>query len=137
MTMMKLFSVVVALAFALSVAVAASAGSTAGPVKTVLRAQATVSGGSGGPENQAKPARKTTARKASKRRQVTGTVVAVDEAAGTLTVKGRRGPVTLKAGDKVKLEGIKIGDRVLSMYSGGTAFRVKKVSERKTAGGRR
>lgn len=63
-----------------------------------------------------------------KLRRVTGTVEAVDAAAGTLTVKGRRGRVTLNARDGSQLVGLKAGDRVLVKYSGKTANRVDKVN---------
>src|SRR3970282_2527964 len=65
--------------------------------------------------------------------QITGTVEAVDAAAGTITVKGKKETVDLKAGEKVKLEGIGVGDKVLVTYSDGKASSVKKVTAKKAA----
>ena len=56
---------------------------------------------------------------------VTGTIEALDAAAGTFTVKGKKGNVDLKAGEKVKLAGFKVGDKVVVKYAGGTASSVK------------
>jgi len=56
---------------------------------------------------------------------VTGTIEALDAAAGTFTVNGKKGNVDLKAGKKVKLGGFKVGDKVVVKYAGGTASSVK------------
>lgn len=133
--MKKLLSVGVALAFAVSLATVTSAGKMAGPAKSVEQAQAP--GKSTGAVRHAEPAKKAVVGKKAKRRQITGVVKAIDENAGTLTVQGRKGSVSLKAGEKVKLEGIMVGDRVLSKYSGGTASSVKKIAASKTAGGKK
>ena len=135
--MKKLFSVGVAMAFAVSLLTVASAARMAGPAKSVEQAQAAAPGKSAVKVKQAEPAKKAVAGKAAKRRRITGVVKAIDENAGTLTVQGRKGSVSLKAGEKVKLEGIMVGDRVLSMYSGGTASSVKKVAASKAAGGKK
>lgn len=66
-----------------------------------------------------------------KPRIITGTVEAVDVAAGTLSVKGKIETVSLKAGEKVKLEDIKIGDKVTATYTEGVASKV--VAARKAA----
>lgn len=71
--------------------------------------------------------------KAPKAKQLTGTVEAVDAAAGTLAVKGKADSVRLRAGDKVGLDGIAVGDKVLVRYSGETVSSVRKVAARKTA----
>lgn len=133
--MKKLLSVGVALAFVVSLATVASAGRMAGPAKSVEQAQAP--GKSAGPVKQSGSAKKAVAGKGAKRRQITGVVKAIDENAGTLTVQGRRGSVSLKVGEKVKLEGIMVGDRVLSMYSGGTASSVRKITAGKVAAGKK
>lgn len=65
--------------------------------------------------------------------RLAGTIQAIDAAAGTLTVKGKKDSVGLKAGEKVKLEGIAVGDKVLVTYSGDSASSVKKVTARKRA----
>ena len=58
---------------------------------------------------------------------VTGTIEALDAAAGTFTVKGKKGNVDLKAGEKVKLGDFKVGDKVVVKYADGTASSVKAV----------
>lgn len=73
------------------------------------------------------------AAKASRARQLTGRVEAVDAAAGTITVKGRRGAIRLTAGKKVTLDGVAPGDRVFVRYTGDIVSRVRKVSARKAA----
>ena len=57
----------------------------------------------------------------------TGSVEAVDAAAGTFTVKGKKGNVALKSGEKVKLGDVKAGDKVVVKYADGTASSVKVV----------
>jgi len=135
--MKKLFSVGIAMVFAVSLTTVASAGWMAGPAKSAEQAQVAVSGKSARAGTQAEPVRKAVARKGAKRRQITGIVKAIDENAGTLTVKGRKGSVSLKADEKVKLEGIVVGDRVLTMYSGGTASSVRKIAAGKAAAGKK
>lgn len=71
--------------------------------------------------------------KSSKSHQLTGTVREVDAAAGTLTVQGRRRSVRLKAGEKVPLDRISAGDRVLVKYSGDIVSSVRKVPEKAAA----
>ena len=68
--------------------------------------------------------------KAQKVHQLTGFVEAVDAAAGTFTVKGRRISVSLRAGDKVSLETIAVGEKVYVRYADGTALSVKIVHAR-------
>ncbi len=135
--MKKLFSVGIAMVFAVSLTTVASAGWMAGPAKSVEQAQVAVAGKSARSGTQAEPARKAVAGKGAKRRQITGIVKAIDENAGTLTVKGRKGSVSLKAGEKVKLDGIMVGDKVLTMYSGGTASSVRKIATGKVAAGKK
>ncbi len=58
---------------------------------------------------------------------LTGTIETLDAAAGTFSVKGRKGNVDLKAGEKVKLGDFKIGDKVVVKHADGTASSVKVV----------
>jgi len=135
--MKELFSVGMAMVFAVSLATVASAGSMAGPVKSAEQAQVAGSAKSARPGTQADPVRKAVTGKGAKKRQITGIVKAIDEGAGTLTVKGRKGSVSLKAAEKVNLEGIVVGDRVLTKYSGGTASSVRKVAAGKASAGKK
>ena len=59
--------------------------------------------------------------------KVSGTIEALDVAAGTFTVKGKKGNVDLRAGEKVKLDTFKVGDKVYVKYADGTASSVKGV----------
>lgn len=135
--MKKLFPVGVAMVFAVSLVTAASVGWTAGHVKSVEQAQAAAPGKSARPGKQAEPAGKTVPGKSAKRRQITGIVKAIDENAGTLTVQGRKGSVSLKSGEKMELGGIEVGDRVLTKYSGDTALSVRKIGKGNVAAGRK
>lgn len=120
--MRKLVAVFMAFAFVLSLAaVAAAEEKKAEPMKAPSSA----------PAKAADPAKKAEAKKAPKAHQLTGTVEAVDAAAGTLTVKGKKDSVSLKAGEKVALDKIAVGDKVLVKYSGDTASSVKKVPAKK------
>ena len=65
--------------------------------------------------------------KKAKGQKVSGTIEALDVAAGTFTVKGKKGNVDLKAGEKVKLDSFKVGDKVYVKYADGTASSVKGV----------
>lgn len=59
----------------------------------------------------------------------TGTIEALDPAAGTLTVRNRkRGPMTFKAEGKARkdVEGLKVGDKVVVRHSDGTALSIVK-----------
>lgn len=129
--MRKLLSVFVAMAFVLSLAAVATAevkkaepAEPAAPAAPAKPAE---------PMKAAEPAKKPAAKKAAKAMQLTGTVEAIDAAAGTLTVKGKKDSVSLKAGEKVRLEGIAVGDKVLVKYSGDSASSVKKVTAKKAA----
>jgi NAD-dependent DNA ligase len=48
-------------------------------------------------------------------------------------VKGKKESIDLKAGEKVKLEGIAVGDKVLVSHKGDIASSVKKVTAKKAA----
>ena len=114
--MKKIFTVMMAVAFAFSVAgFALAAEKAAAPAAS--------------PAAEKAPA----AKKASKPKTVlvTGTIEALDAAAGTFAVKGKKGNVDLKAGEKVKLGGFKVGDKVVVKYADGTASSVKAVKAAK------
>jgi len=120
--MKKLLSVIVAVAFALSLAavVVAAEKPAAAPAAAPAKAE---------------PAKAEPVKKAAKVRshRVTGTIESLDAAAGTFSVKGKKGLVDLKAGEKVKLADFAVGDKVLVKYSEGSASSVKKVTEKKKA----
>jgi hypothetical protein len=121
--MKKIFTVVMAVAFAFSVAgiaVAADNAAKAAEKSAVSAEKSAVSA-----EKSAKEAKKSV--KAAKGQKVTGTIEALDMAAGTFTVKGKKGNVDLKAGEKVKLDSFKVGDKVYVKYADGTASSVKGV----------
>lgn len=119
----KLLSVLVALTFVLSLGTVTMAQSKAEPAKPAEAAK------------PAEPARKAETKK-DKSHQLTGIVEAVDDAAGTLTVKGKKMSVSLKAGDKVDLSKIEVGEKVLVQYRGDTAYSLKKVTARKASTGK-
>lgn len=126
--MKKLFSAFVAMTFALSLAAVAPAETKARFAGKSIEA---VSAKSAESAKLAVPAKKKVARKGPKAHQITGTVTAIDADAGTLTVRGRKGTVGLKAGAKVKLGAVKKGDKVLVKYAGDTASSVKRVTAKK------
>ena len=116
--MKKIFTVVMAVAFAFSVAgFAVAADNAAKPAKAA--------------EKSATAAEKSA--KKAKGQKVSGTIEALDAAAGTFTVKGKKGNVDLKAGEKVKLDSFKVGDKVDVKYADGTASSVKAVKAAKAA----
>lgn len=112
--MKKIFTVLMAVAFAFSVAgFAVAAEKSAAPAAEKA------------PAPEKAPVEKKAVK--AKAHLVTGTVEAVDAAAGTITVKGKKGSVDLKAGEKVKLGDFKAGDKVVVKYADGTASSVKAV----------
>jgi hypothetical protein len=117
--MKKIFTVVMAVAFAFSVAGFALAADNAAPAKK----EAAPAAAPMAEKKAAKP----------KAQKVTGTIETLDAAAGTLTVKGKKGNVDLKAGEKVKLGDLKVGDKVVVNYADGTASSVKAVKAKKAA----
>ena len=120
--MKKIFTVLMAVAFVFSVAgFAVAADKMAAPAAAPAAEKAPAMA----PAAEKAPA----AKKASKPKaqQVTGTIEAVDAAAGTFTVKGKKGNVDLKAGEKVKLDSFKVGDKVVVKYADGSASSVKAV----------
>lgn len=115
--MKKIFAVVMAVAFAFSVAGFAVAAEKAAPAAEKAA-----------PAAEKAPVAKKAAK--PKAQQVTGTIEALDAAAGTFTVKGKKGNVDLKAGE-TKLGDLKVGDKVLVKYADGTATSVKAVKAKK------
>ncbi len=127
--MKRFFALFVAVAFALSLAVVAVAAE-----KAAAPAKAEPAKKEAAPA-KAEPAKKEAVKK-PKAKVVTGTVEAVDAAAGTFSVKGKKETVALKAGEKVKLDGFKVGDKVTATYSEDVASKVvaaKKAAPKKAA----
>jgi len=118
--MKKTFSVMMAVAFAFSVAGFAIAAEMPAPKPT----QAPT-----GAQPPQAPAAEHATPVASK---VTGTIETIDAAAGTFSVKSKKGTVALKASEKVKLGDFKVGDKVDVKYLGDTASSVKHVKSSKS-----
>ncbi|HEX7523603.1 MAG TPA: hypothetical protein VF357_05340 [Candidatus Deferrimicrobium sp.] len=125
--MKKIFTVVMAVAFVFSVAGFAVAADNAS--KTGTDPAAVKKGEQAAPMAEKAPM----AKKAVKGQKVSGTIEALDAAAGTLTVKGKKGNVDLKAGEEVKLGDFNVGDKVIVKYADGTASSVKGVKAAKAA----
>ena len=119
--MKKIFTVVMAVAFVFSVAGFAVAADNAVKAAPAMKEAAPAAEKAPMAKKAAKP----------KAQQVTGTIEALDAAAGTFTVKGKKGNVDLKAGEKVKLGDFKVGDKVVVKYADGTASSVKAVKAAK------
>ncbi len=116
--MKKLVALFVAVAFAMSLAAVAIAADEKAAPAPAKKEAAPMKKEGGEPKEAAKKARP---------KVVTGIIDAIDAAKGTLTVMGRKGPVSLKAGEKVKLDEFKQGDKVLVTYTGDTATKVVKA----------
>ena len=131
--MKKIFTVLMAVAFAFSVVgFAVAADNAVKPMKAAEKSATSAEKSATSAEKSATEAKKsaTEAKKSAKKaksQQVTGTVEALDAAAGTFTVKGKKGNVDLKAGEKVKLGDFKVGDKIVVKYADGTASSVKAV----------
>jgi len=65
----------------------------------------------------------------------TGTIEDLDEAAGTLTLKGPKGEMSFQAREKVKeqLGELELGDKVIVKHDGKTALSIVKPRTSKTA----
>jgi hypothetical protein len=137
--MKKFFTMFLAVAFALSlVGVAVAADNAVKPMNAAEKSATSAEKSATSAEKSAASAEKsaTAAKKSAKAatsQLITGTVEAVDAAAGTFTVKGKKGNVDLKAGEKVKLGDVKIGDKVVVKYADGTASSLKAVKAAKAA----
>ena len=131
--MKKIFTVVMAVAFAFSVAgFAVAADNAVKPMKAAEKSATSAEKSAFSAEKSAASAEKsaTSAKKSAKKakgQKVSGTIEALDAAAGTFTVKGKKETVDLKAGEKVKLDSFKVGDKVYVKYADGTASSVKGV----------
>jgi Cu/Ag efflux protein CusF len=95
------------------------------PMKAAEKSAASAEKSAASAEKSAADAKKSAKKAAVKK--VSGTIEALDMAAGTFTVKGKAGNVDLKAGEKVKLDTFKVGDKVYVKYAKGTAYSVKGV----------
>jgi hypothetical protein len=124
--MKKIFTVVMAVAFAFSVAGFAVAAEKAAAPAAAPAAVKAAPADKMAPMAEKAPAAKKAAAK-PKAQQVTGTIEALDAAAGTFSVKGKKGNVDLKAGATVKLGDFKVGDKVVVKYADGAASSVKAV----------
>jgi len=121
MKMRKLFSVLAAAAFALSIVVGGCAKEKA--------------------PSPSEPAKKEAAGKEKKAapkvgvKLFPGTIEALDAAAGTLTLKGPKGAMGFQAHGKVKeqLDGLKIGDKVIVKHVDEIALSIVKPRTRKNA----
>jgi hypothetical protein len=112
--MKKIFSIVMLVAFVFSVAgFALAAEKAAAPAAAPAAEKAA-------PTTEKKAAR-------PKAQLVTGTIDVLDTATGTFSVKGKKGNVDLKAGEKVKLGDFKVGDKVVVKHADGTASSMKAV----------
>ncbi len=126
--MKKMFTVVMAVAFAFSIAgFAVAADNAVKPMKAAEKSATSAEKSATSAEKSAASAEKsaTKAKKSAKKaavQKVSGTIEALDMAAGTFTVKGKKGNVDLKAGEKVKLDTFKVGDKVYVKYADGTAI---------------
>jgi hypothetical protein len=129
--MKKIFTVVMAVAFAFSVAGFAVAATPAEKSATSAEKSATSAEKSATAADKSATSAKKSA-KAAKGMKVSGTIEALDVAAGTFTVKGKKENVDLKAGEKVKLDSFKVGDKVVVKYADGTASSVKGVKSKKS-----
>ncbi|HEY6009324.1 MAG TPA: copper-binding protein, partial [Geobacteraceae bacterium] len=78
-------------------------------------------------------AAKAKAPKGAKPRVITGMVEAVDAAAGTVTVKGRKEAVSLKAAEGLKLDDVKAGDKVTVTFKGDALSKIVKAKGGKGA----
>jgi sortase (surface protein transpeptidase) len=131
--MKKIFTVVMAVAFAFSVAgFAVAADNAVKPMKAAEKSATSAEKSATSAEKSAASAEKSaaSAKKSAKKaavQKVSGTIEALDMAAGTFTVKGKTGNVDLKAGENVKLDTVKVGDKVYVKYANGTASSVKGV----------
>jgi hypothetical protein len=113
----------VAAATSLGTAARAETGVAPGAIQEIRNTVVEKAGPPAGPAQKKGGTRKAAVRKA-KTRSVTGTIAAIDPAAGTLTVKGRKGSVPLAAGNRAALDGFRVGDSVTVKYSEGTALSV-------------
>jgi hypothetical protein len=119
--MKKIFSIVMLVAFVFPVAgFALAAEKAAAPAAAPAAEKAAPT-----TEKKAAPIAEKAAR--PKAQLVTGTIDVLDTATGTFSVKGKKGNVDLKAGEKVKLGDFNVGDKVVVKHADGTASSMKAV----------
>jgi len=117
--MRKLFPILAAAVFALSIVAGGCAKEKSPP--------------------QPQPARKAiagTEKKVAKKPRVklfTGTIEALDAVAGTLTLKGPRGERRFQVHEKEKLDGLEIGDKVIVKHTEEIALSIVKPGANKSA----
>jgi len=122
--MKRIFAVVIAAAFAFSVAGFAAAAERKAAPATAPATEKAAPADKSAPMGEKKMEKKESKPKAH---QITGTIEGINAAAGTLSVKGKKGNVDLKAGEKVKLGDFKVGDKVVVKHVDATATSVKVV----------
>ncbi|MFA6148406.1 MAG: hypothetical protein WC899_09370 [bacterium] len=112
--MRKLFPVVIAAVFALSMVAAGCAKENSPPPPQPPKKE------TAGADKKAAPKPRV--------KLFTGTIVALDETAGTLTLKGPKGARDFQAREKAKkqLDGLKIGDKVIVKHIHEIVFSIVK-----------
>ena len=118
--MRNLFSVFAAAAFALSIVAGGCAKEQAPPPSGPAKKESAAPVAKAAPKAGAK--------------LFTGTIEALDAAAGTLTLKGPKGTMDFKADKSAKkhLDGMKIGDKVIVKHTGEMALSVVKPGANNT-----
>jgi hypothetical protein len=121
MRMRKLFHVLAAAAFALSIVAGGCAKEKSPPQPQPAKKESAGTKKNGVPKPHAK--------------LFTGRIEALDEAAGTLTLKGPKGAMAFQAHEKVKeqLDGLKIGDKVIVKHVDEIALSIVKPRTSKSA----
>ncbi len=113
--MKRLFPVIIAGVFALSVFLAGCTSEKVTPSPRPPKKDTAVTARKGGPKPRVQ--------------LFTGTIVAVDETAGTLTLKGPKTERDFQVGKKAKqqLDGLKIGDKLVVKHVDETALSIVKL----------
>jgi hypothetical protein len=117
----KLFPVLAAAAFALSIVAGGCAKDKSPPQLQPAKKEIA------GTEKKAAPK--------PRAKLFTGTIEDLDEEAGTLTLKGPKGEMRFQTREKVKeqLDGLEIGDKVIVKHDGKTALSIVKPRTSKCA----
>ncbi len=113
--MRKLVPVITATVFALAILAAGCANKKSPP-----------------PRQPSKEVPAVAAKKAAPKPRVTvftGTIMAVDKSAGTLTLKGRKSEMEFQVGEKAKkqLDGLRLGDKLIVKHVDETALSIVKL----------
>ena len=119
--MRKLFPVLAAAAFALSIVAGGCAKDKSPPQPQPAKKEIA------GTEKKAAPK--------PRAKLFTGTIEELDEEAGTLTLKGPKGEMRFQTREKVKeqLDGLEIGDKVIVKHDGKTALSIVRPRTSKCA----